>query len=87
MYPLKETFHPPFSQAQPHHQLDSRPLSHSANQIHHIPLATYCLPHTKFPKMPNQHIFTLKMATAMFAEILGNFQHLMQLISESQVQH
>jgi hypothetical protein len=29
-------------------------------------------------------VFTLKMATVMFAEILDNFQHLMWLISKSQ---
>jgi hypothetical protein len=32
--------------------------------------------------MPNQHMFTLKMATAMFAET-DNFQRLTQLIPKS----
>jgi hypothetical protein len=34
--------------------------------------------------MPNQYTFTLEIATAMFAKTLGNFQHLVQLIPESQ---
>jgi hypothetical protein len=46
----------------------------------HIPLTTYCLPYMKLSKMPNKYIFTLKMATAMFAETLSNFQNLLQLI-------
>jgi hypothetical protein len=36
------------------------------------------------PKMPSQHIFTLKMATAVFAETLDTFQRLVWLIPESQ---
>jgi hypothetical protein len=35
------------------------------------------------PKMPNLYIFNLKIATAMFAKTLDNFQHSMCLIPES----
>jgi hypothetical protein len=34
-------------------------------------------------KTINHYIFTLKMATAIFAETLDNFQNLMRLIPES----
>jgi hypothetical protein len=34
--------------------------------------------------LAHHHTFTLKMATAMFAEMLDNPQHLMQLMPESQ---
>jgi hypothetical protein len=40
-----------------------------------IQLATHCLPYTKLPKPTNLYIFTLKMATAVLAEMLDNIQH------------
>jgi hypothetical protein len=46
--------------------------------------AAYCLPYIRLPEVPNQHVVTLKMATAVFAKTLDNFQHLMQLIPKSQ---
>jgi hypothetical protein len=65
--------------------LDSSLLSYSANQIHHIPLATYCLPYIRLPKMPNQHIHPeVATATAMFVKTLDSCQHSMWLIPESQ---
>jgi hypothetical protein len=53
--------------------LDSSPLFRSTNQHHQIQHFTCCLPYVRLPKTPNLYIFTLKMATAMFAETLGNF--------------
>jgi hypothetical protein len=44
--------------------------------------STYYLPHIRLPKRPNHYTFTLKMATAMFAETLDNFQHSTRLIPE-----
>jgi hypothetical protein len=38
-------------------------------------------------KLPIHYIFTLKMATAAFAETVNNFQHSMQLIPEARVVH
>jgi hypothetical protein len=49
----------------------------STNQHHQIELSTYCLSYIRLPKMPNYYIFTLTMATAVFAK-MDNFQHLMQ---------
>jgi hypothetical protein len=40
------------------------------------------LPYIRLPKTNKQYIFTLKMATPMFAEMFGNFQH-STLIPES----
>jgi hypothetical protein len=37
----------------------------------------------RLPKTSHPTTFTLKMATAMFAEMLDNSQHSMQLIPES----
>jgi hypothetical protein len=37
-------------------------------------LNAYYLPYIKLPKTPDHYVFTLKTATAMFAETLGNFQ-------------
>jgi hypothetical protein len=39
----------------------------------------------RFGKYCSCHIFTLKMATAVFVETLDNFQHLTQLIPEAKV--
>jgi hypothetical protein len=64
--------------------LDSSPLFHSTDQHHQIQLATYCLPYIRLPKMPSYYMFTLKMATAMFAKMLINSQHLTWLIPKSQ---
>jgi hypothetical protein len=58
--------------------------SHSISLICHIPLTAFCLPYVRLPKMPNQYIFNLKLATAMFSETLDNIQRLMRLIPESQ---
>jgi hypothetical protein len=55
----------------------------SANQIHYIPLIAYYLPYIRLPKMPNQHIFIMKMATALFDEMLDNLKHFTWLIPES----
>jgi hypothetical protein len=50
----------------------------------HAPhFGTTGLPYIKLPKMPNHCIFTLKLATAMFAE-MDNFQYSTQFIPESQ---
>jgi hypothetical protein len=38
----------------------------------------------RLPKMPNHYTFTLKMATAVFAEMFDNSRHLTWLIPESQ---
>jgi hypothetical protein len=65
--------------------LDSSPLFRSTNQHHQIQLDTCYLPYIKFPKMPNNCIFALKMATLMFAETLDNFQHSTRLIPEAEV--
>jgi hypothetical protein len=46
-------------------------------------LYTQCLPYIRLPKTPDHYIFTLKMATVMFAGTLDNFQHSMRLILES----
>jgi hypothetical protein len=54
-----------------------------ANQIHHIPLTAYCLPYIRLRKVPNQYIFSQKMATTMSVKMLDNFQHSMQLIPKS----
>jgi hypothetical protein len=45
--------------------------------------ALKCLLYVRLPKMSNQYTFTLKMATAMFTEMLENFQHLTWLIPKS----
>jgi hypothetical protein len=45
--------------------------------------STYCLLYIRLPKTPNHYIFTLKMATEMFVETVGNFQHSTWLIPES----
>jgi hypothetical protein len=63
--------------------LDSNPLFCSTNQHHQTQHATYCLPYIRLPKMPNHYSFTMKMATAVFAKMLDNSQHLMQLTPES----
>jgi hypothetical protein len=63
--------------------LASSPLFRSTIQHHQIQLATYCLPYIRLPKMPNHYILTLKMATAIFAETLDNFQHWTLLIPKS----
>jgi hypothetical protein len=63
-----------FPQPLAHHQLSISPLFRSASQIRHIPLAS-------------QYIFTLKMATALFVETLGNFQFSMWLIPEIRSLH
>jgi hypothetical protein len=38
--------------------------------LHHIQLTVHCLPYIRLPKMTNQYIFALKMATAVSAKIL-----------------
>jgi hypothetical protein len=81
--PLKKLFITASPLPCAHRQLDSSPLFRSANQIRHIPLAAYCPPYISLLKTPNQYIFTLKMATAMFVETLDNFQHSSRLIPES----
>jgi hypothetical protein len=58
---------------------------HATNQIHHIPLTICCLPYARLQKMPNQHIFTLKMAAAMSAKTTDDFKHSMMFIPESQI--
>jgi hypothetical protein len=52
-------------------------------QRHQIQLSTYFLPYIRLPKTPSHHKFTLKMATAMFAETLDTFQHSTRLFPES----
>jgi hypothetical protein len=54
-----------------------------ANQICYILHAVCCLPYIRLPKIPEEHTFTLKTATAMFAEMSNNFQHLTWLIPEN----
>jgi hypothetical protein len=81
--PLKKLFIASFPQPSAHHQLESSLLLRSANQIQHILLIAYFLPYIRLSKVSNQYMFTLKMATAIFAEMLDNFQHLMWLIHES----
>jgi hypothetical protein len=66
-----------------HLQLDISPLFRSTNQHHQIQRATYFLPSLWLLKTPNHYVFTLKMAVAMFAETLDNFQHSTLLIPES----
>jgi hypothetical protein len=39
-----------------------------------------CLPYIRLPKIPSHCIFTLKMTTAVFAEMLDNSQHSTQHI-------
>jgi hypothetical protein len=63
--------------------LDSITLFRSTNQHNQIQLLAYCLPYIRLPKTPNHYRFTLKMATAMSAETMDNFQHSTQLIPES----
>jgi hypothetical protein len=46
---------------------------------HQIQLTTYCLTYIRRPKIS----ITLKVATAIFAETLDNFQHLTGLIPDS----
>jgi hypothetical protein len=60
--------------------LDSNPLFRSTNQYHQIELSAHC---QSYIETPNHYILTLKMATAMFAETLDNFQRSTLLISES----
>jgi hypothetical protein len=55
--------------------MDSSLLFHSTNQHHEIQLTTYCLPYIRLPGMRNHYTFTLKMATARFAETSDNSQH------------
>jgi hypothetical protein len=50
--------------------LDNSSIIRSTNQRYQIQLATYCLTYIRLPNMPNHHIFTLKIATAMSAETL-----------------
>jgi hypothetical protein len=45
--------------------------------------ASYSLPHVRLLNTPNHYTFTLKMATAMFAETLDNFQYSTRLNPES----
>jgi hypothetical protein len=66
-----------------HLPLDSSPLFRSTNQHHQIQLSTYCLAYVRLPKSPNYYIFTLNMASAMFAATLDNFHHSTRLIPES----
>jgi hypothetical protein len=40
----------------------------STNQHHQIQLSTHCLPYIRLPKAPDHYIFTLQMATAVFAK-------------------
>jgi hypothetical protein len=68
------------SQPHTHHQLDSSPLFQSANQICHVTLTAYCLPHVRLKKNAQPIHIHLKMAIAMFAEMLDKFEHLTQLI-------
>jgi hypothetical protein len=63
--------------------VNSSPLFCSTNQHYQIQPTTYCLPYIRHPKMPNHYTFTLKMATAMFAETLDDSRHLTQLIPET----
>lgn len=63
--------------------LDSIPLLCSSDHILHSSPATYCLIRSRLPKL-SQNIFTLKMATAIFAETLENDQHSTWLIPEGQ---
>jgi hypothetical protein len=62
------------------------PPSCSANLILHIPLTTYCLIHIRLPihpPPPSLHFsFSLKMATALFAE-MENIQHSTRFIPKS----
>jgi hypothetical protein len=57
------------------------PLLCPANHVFYIPLATYWLVYRVLVKRPNT--YSLKMATAMFAETLENPQHSTRLIPES----
>jgi len=49
------------------HRSCSSVLFHSASQLHHIQHPAHFLPFIILPKTTNQYIFTLKMATAVFA--------------------
>jgi hypothetical protein len=57
------------------------------NQHYQIQLFMYCLSYIRLPKIPNHYILALKMATAVFAEMLDNFQHLMRFIPKAKVVH
>jgi hypothetical protein len=59
-------------------------IHHCSTNQHQISFFIYCLPYIRLPKMPSHYLVALKMATALFPEMLDNFQHLMQLIPESQ---
>jgi hypothetical protein len=61
--------------------LDSSLLFCSTNQHHQTQLATCCL--SRLSGTPKHYIFTLKMATEIFAETLDSSQHLTQLIPKS----
>jgi hypothetical protein len=58
-------------------------LIRTTNQLHHIKLTGYCLPYIRLPKTTNQYMYTLKMATSVFAETSDNFQHSTRLIPGS----
>jgi hypothetical protein len=63
-------------------QVDSSPFFCSTSQYHQVLLTSYCLPYFRLLNMPNHHTFTLKMATAVFAET-DNFQNLSWLNPKS----
>jgi hypothetical protein len=51
-------------------------LFHSGSQLHHIQHPDHFLPFIILPKTTNQYIFMLKMATAVFAETIGQLSTL-----------
>jgi hypothetical protein len=75
---LKKIFIACSSQPRAYLLLDSNPLFRFTNQHHLIQFSINYLPYIRLPERPNHYIFTLKMATAMFAEMLDNFQHSMR---------
>jgi hypothetical protein len=64
-----------FSQPHAHFLLGSSILICSTNHRHHIQHLAQSLPYTDVTKMTIQYILTLKMATAIFAEMLDSSQH------------
>jgi hypothetical protein len=55
----------------------------STNQHHQTLLATHCLVYTQLPKLSNLHTLTLKMATAISAETLDNYENSTRLVPEN----
>jgi hypothetical protein len=73
----------PYPQLRAHLQFDRIPLFISTDQHHQMHLVTYCLPYIRLQRTSNHYIFTLKIATSVFAEALDYFLHSTRLIPES----